>query len=216
VSEKTKKIVLNISGMTCINCAHTIEKALLKLNGVTQATVNLAAEKALIDYNPDVIDQHVIEDAVTTAGYKVIHDKVVLQVTGMSCVNCAKSIEKGLLNREGVYNAVVNFAAERVTVEYNTEQISLAAIKKTIKDTGYNVIENEQEKSAENTEDKERKRHVRRLKILLAASVILTIPIMAIMWLSPLPMEQNNLIMFLLATPVQFTLAPTRGYAIKL
>jgi len=204
VSEKTKKIVLNISGMTCINCSHTIEKALLKLNGVTQATVNLAAEKALIDYNPDVIDQHVIEDAVTAAGYKVIHDKVVLQVTGMSCVNCAKSIEKGLLNREGVYTAVVNFAAERVTVEYNTEQISLAAIKKTIKDTGYNVIEDKQEKSAENTEDKERKRHVRRLKILLAASVIITIPIMAIMWLSPLPMEQNNLIMFLLATPVQF------------
>ena len=47
---KTKKIVLNIGGMSCINCANTIEKALSKLNGVTRATVNLAAEKALVDY----------------------------------------------------------------------------------------------------------------------------------------------------------------------
>lgn len=50
--EKNKKITLNIDGMSCINCAHTIEKELAKLNGVTQATVNLAAEQAIIDYNP--------------------------------------------------------------------------------------------------------------------------------------------------------------------
>jgi Cu+-exporting ATPase len=201
--EKTKKIVLNIGGMSCINCARTIEKALTKLNGVTHATVNLAAEKALIDYNPDIVDQKTIEDTITEVGYQVIHEKISIQVGGMTCVNCAKTIEKVLNTKEGVYNAVVNFATERVLVEYNSNQISLPAIKKTIQDVGYEVIEPEQ-KSLEDAEGKARKRHIQRLKILLATSIALTTPIMVLMWLQPLPMEQNNILMFVLATPVQF------------
>jgi Cu+-exporting ATPase len=199
---KTKKIVLNIGGMSCINCAHTIEKQLSKLNGVTKATVNLAAEKALIDYNPSVVDQKAIEDTIFGAGYKVIHEKTTLQLGGMSCVNCAKSIEKALNSHEGVYNATVNFATEKVAVEYNPEQISIARIKKIIQEVGYQVIE--QQKIMEDTEGKERKRHIRRLKILLTASVALTIPILILMWLSPFLVVQNNILMFILATPVQF------------
>jgi P-type Cu+ transporter len=204
---KTKKIALNIGGMSCVNCSRAIEKALTKLNGVTHATVNLAAEKALIDYNPDIVDQKTIEDTITEVGYQVIHEKVSIQVGGMTCVNCAKSIEKALNAKEGVYNAVVNFATERVLVEYNSEQIGLAGIKKTIQDVGYEVIE--QQKNVEDTEGKARKRHIRRLKLLLAASISLTIPIMLLMWLAPLPMEQNNILMFILATPVQFVVGWT-------
>ncbi len=192
--------------MTCINCANTIEKALSKLNGVTQATVNLAAEKAIIDYNPNIVDQKTIEEAITTAGYKVIHEKISLQVGGMTCVNCAKTIEKALNSREGVYNATVVFAAEKVAVEYNPDQISLPAIKKVIQDAGYAVVE---PKPQDGAEDKARKRHIQHLKLLLTASIGLTIPIIALMWLSPLPMEQTNILMFLLATPVQFVVGWT-------
>ena len=158
--EKTKKITLNIGGMSCINCAHTIEKELAKLNGVTQATVNLAAEQALINYNPDLITQKNIETAITNAGYHVIHEKIVLQIGGMSCVNCAKTIEKALGNREGIYNTVVNFATESVSVEYNPQQISVPSIKKTIQDSGYQVIEQQQQKNREDTAGEERKRHI--------------------------------------------------------
>lgn len=192
--------------MTCINCANTIEKALSKLNGVTQATVNLAAEKAIIDYNPNIVDQKTIEEAITTAGYKVIHEKISLQVGGMTCVNCAKTIEKALNSREGVYNATVVFAAEKVAVEYNPDQISLPAIKKVIQDAGYAVVE---PKPQDGAEDKARKRHIQHLKLLLTASIGLTIPIIALMWLSPLSMEQTNILMFLLATPVQFVVGWT-------
>ena len=101
----------------------------------------MAAEKALIDYNPDIVDQKTIEDTITEVGYQVIHEKVSIQVGGMTCVNCAKTIEKALNAKEGVYNAVVNFATERVLVEYNPEQIGLAGIKKTIQDVGYEVVE---------------------------------------------------------------------------
>ncbi|MGD6809636.1 MAG: heavy metal translocating P-type ATPase [Candidatus Bathyarchaeia archaeon] len=201
--EKTKKIVLNIGGMSCINCAKVIEKYTSKLNGVTHVTVNLAAEKAIIDYNPDIVDQKTIEATITDIGYQVIHEKAVIPVGGMTCINCAKTIEKVLNAKEGVYNAVVNFAAEQVTVEYNPEQISNVAIKKAITDTGYEVIETQ--KTADiDSESKARQRHIRRLKLLLTASVSLTIPIMILMWIPLLPMEINKIVMFLLATPVQF------------
>ena len=192
--------------MTCINCANTIEKQLAKLNGVTQATVNLAAEKAIINYDPDRVNQKTIEETIIAAGYKVIHEKINLQVGGMTCINCAKSIEKALNNREGIYTAIVVFATEKVSIEYNPEQISLASIKKIIQDVGYSIIE---PKIQENTEDKERKNHIRRLKILLSTSIILTVPIMVLMWLSPFSMDQNKILMFLLATPVQFVVGWT-------
>jgi Cu+-exporting ATPase len=201
--QKTKKIILNIGGMSCINCARTIEKQLNKLTGITNATVNLAAEKAIIEYNPELINQKTIEDTITAVGYQVIHEKIALQIGGMTCINCAKSIEKALNGREGIYAAIVNFAMENVTVEYNPEQISLAAIKKAIQDVGYEVIE-PQQKTLEDAEGKARQRHIRHLKMLLAASITLTIPIIALMWFPPLPMAQNNILMFILATPVQF------------
>jgi Cu+-exporting ATPase len=205
---QTTKLVLNIGGMSCINCARTIEKALNKTPGITHATVNLAAEKALIEYNSNQIEQKTIEDIITETGYQVIHEKTVLPIAGMTCINCAKTIEKVLNNREGIYKAAVNFAAENVTVEYNPEQISLAAIKKAIQDVGYQVIET-QKAVAEDTESKARQRHIRRLKLLLATSIALTVPIMALMWLPILPMAQNSLVMFLLATPVQFVVGWT-------
>jgi cation transport ATPase len=71
---ETKKIVLNIGGMSCINCARAIEKALNKLNGVTQATVNLAAEKAIIDYNPNIVN-HKPSKTPNSSRLPVIHEK---------------------------------------------------------------------------------------------------------------------------------------------
>ncbi|MDT8781325.1 MAG: copper-translocating P-type ATPase [Candidatus Bathyarchaeota archaeon] len=198
-----KRIVLNVSGMSCINCVRAIEKALSNLNGVISAKVNLTTEKAVIDFDPTILDQKTIEKTIVDTGYQVIHDQLSLQIGGMTCINCAKSIEKALRIKEGIYEAIVNFAAEKVNVEYNSEQISVAGIKKVIQDVGYEVIEPKQGIS-EDAESLARKRHIRQIKLLLAASITLTIPIMILMWFPPLPMEQNNFVMFLLATPVQF------------
>ncbi|HTY74013.1 MAG TPA: heavy metal translocating P-type ATPase, partial [Candidatus Nanoarchaeia archaeon] len=205
--EKIKKIVLNIGGMSCVNCAHAIEKQLSKLNGVTKATVNLAAEKAIVEYNPDLVNQKAIEDAIVEAGYRVIHEKVMLQIGGMNCMNCAQSIEKALNNREGIYQASINFATEKVSVEYNPEQTSVAGIKKTIKEVGYQVIE--PEKTLDDTEGKERQRNIRHLKSLLIASVALSIPTIIFTWFPILPLLPNNIWLFLFATPVQFVVGWT-------
>ncbi len=96
-----------------------------------------------------------------------------------------------------------------VIVEYNSNQISLPSIKKAITDTGYEVAEQQGAGTVEDAEDKARKRHIRRLKILLATSAIVIVPILLLMWFPILPMEQNKILLFILATPVQFVVGWT-------
>ena len=62
---------LNIEGMTCASCSNFVEKALRRTPGVVQATVNLAAEKATVEYAPDQIDHAGLKAAVEQAGYRV-------------------------------------------------------------------------------------------------------------------------------------------------
>jgi Cu+-exporting ATPase len=210
IKEKKKRIVLDIGGMHCATCAQTIEKRLPKLKGIIYATVNFAAEKAIIDYNPDVVDQKAIEDAIAEVGYRVIHQSVTLKISGMHCAVCAQTIEKALNQKEGVYKAVVNFALETATVEYNPAQISLEGIKKAIRDVGYGVIE--PEGGVEDAEQRERDREIRTLKIKLAFSAAVTIPVVIYSnWrflpftLPTLPIDNFiPLLLFVLATPVHF------------
>ena len=62
---------LRVTGMTCANCARTIEKSVAKVAGVTDARVNLATEKLTAVFDPDAVDLAAIEQAVKKAGYGV-------------------------------------------------------------------------------------------------------------------------------------------------
>jgi len=66
---ENKRITLSLSGMHCASCARLIEMALKKVPGVKQASVNFAAEKAMVDFDDSVkIDD--LLNAVKGAGYK--------------------------------------------------------------------------------------------------------------------------------------------------
>ena len=65
----TETCTLDIGGMTCASCVGRIEKALLKLDGVAGARVNLATEVASITYAPELIQLDDLTQAVTKAGY---------------------------------------------------------------------------------------------------------------------------------------------------
>ena len=67
--DETETCTLDIGGMTCASCVRRIEKALLKLDGVADARVNLATEVASITYAPQLIRLDDLTGAVTKAGY---------------------------------------------------------------------------------------------------------------------------------------------------
>jgi len=73
---RIERVVLPIEGMTCATCAQKIEKALRKLEGVINASVNLAAEEALVEYSPVEVSLTDIKRAVASAGaYRVVEVK---------------------------------------------------------------------------------------------------------------------------------------------
>jgi len=63
------KVTLALMGMTCASCASVIEKTLLKLDGVTSATVNLAANTGTVEFDPTIVGVDDLITAVKGAGY---------------------------------------------------------------------------------------------------------------------------------------------------
>jgi Cu+-exporting ATPase len=65
------QVELPISGMTCVNCARAVERAVKKLPGVASVSVNLASERATVTYIPGQVSIAQIVAAVRKAGYNV-------------------------------------------------------------------------------------------------------------------------------------------------
>ncbi len=65
------EIVLKIEGMTCGHCKSSVEKALLKVPGVTQAEVDLTQKQAVV---VGTADRSSLTKAIDEAGYRVINN----------------------------------------------------------------------------------------------------------------------------------------------
>ncbi len=70
-STDSASAVIGIGGMTCVNCAARIEKALSQTPGVTDAAVNFAASQAIVHFNPSEVQPETLEKVVLDAGYSV-------------------------------------------------------------------------------------------------------------------------------------------------
>jgi Cu+-exporting ATPase len=70
-TSKPQEITLPVRGMTCASCVRRIEKALSKVTGVSEATVNLATEQARVVFDPSVATPAHLTAAVEKAGYTV-------------------------------------------------------------------------------------------------------------------------------------------------
>jgi len=71
----TKKITLNISGMTCASCAVNNEKALLKTKGILSANVNFATKKATVEYDEKILDEEGVKKIIKENGYEIESQK---------------------------------------------------------------------------------------------------------------------------------------------
>lgn len=109
------KSSLQIKGMSCASCVSRIETALKKVDGVTNASVNLATERAEITSNTP-IDSEALIKAVEHAGYEVADAATELSIDGMTCASCVSRVEKALKAVPGVKEANVNLATERATI----------------------------------------------------------------------------------------------------
>lgn len=207
-----KKDSIKITGMSCAACAMRIEKGLGKLAGVGSANVNLAMEKATVEYDDGLVGLTDMEALVEKLGYGVIRERaavesrVDLRIKGMTCAACAARIEKKLSRQDGVVKAAVNLATEKAAVEYNPAQVKVPDIIKAVQSLGYDA-----EKMEDVTRDREkelREKEIRSLRITLIISIVLSSPLLLAMLLSVLKLDvavlHNPYFQLVIATPVQF------------
>ena len=80
---------------------------------------------------------------------KILNEKIILRIGGMSCAACAQRIEKNLNKKKGIIQAAVNFASQTAMVSYDSVLTGEEDIEKVIKDSGYEVIKSSGEKMVE-------------------------------------------------------------------
>lgn len=181
------KDTLKITGMTCAACAKRIEKALAKLEGVVNAAVNLATEKLSIEYDIEKVSLPQIKASIDAIGYGVLDESaqnnVTIPIGGMTCAACAQRIEKALAKLEGVARVSVNLATEKATVVYDSQKITLSAIKQCIEKTGYTALAIEK-----NTVDEDKLRKEKEIRTLWRKFTIAAIFGVPLLYLAMVPM----------------------------
>lgn len=207
------EITLPVTGMTCANCAAAVERALGKVPGVDEASVNYATERAAVTFDPAETGPEQLVRSIRDAGYDVPVGRVEFGVTGMTCANCVATVERTLRKRvPGVLDVSVNLATERATVEAAGE-LDWAQVSRALEGAGYGAVRlNEGAGAAQGDPEAEaRAAEIRRQTRAFWTGVAFTLPLFAWsmardfgllgMWAHA---PWVNVVMLMLAAPVQF------------
>lgn len=186
-----KRITIRIGGMGCAACALKIEDSLKKLEGVSDAVVNLVEGRVSVEYDPETVGLPSMEAAIEEAGYSVINEHLTVLVGGMSCAMCAQRIESALKELEGVSDATVNLAAEKAYIAYNPSLASAEDFRRTIEDLGYEFMGTEGDEEIQEDQGPKLRR--------IAVGFGVSLPLMAMMYLGIHPPVNEGLFMLLVS-----------------
>ncbi|KAG4114476.1 hypothetical protein ERO13_D12G047100v2 [Gossypium hirsutum] len=146
-----RRIQVTVTGMTCAACSNSVEAALKNINGVLRASVALLQNRADVVFDPTLVKDEDIKNAIEDAGFEAeilpepsnVGTKprgvLVGQFTigGMTCAACVNSVEGILRDLPGVSRAVVALATSLGEVEYDPTVISKDDIVNAIEDAGF-------------------------------------------------------------------------------
>lgn len=189
---------LPIQGMTCASCAGRVERALRKVPDVTDASVNLASERARIEAPANSLEQLI--GAIENAGYSVPSQSLELAIEGMTCASCVGRIERALAKIPGISQVAVNLADEKARLQVVAGFDPQQALK-AIENAGYKAAV--QSDSAQHDDAQQR---LNRERLTLLAALALSVPLVLPMLVEPFGLHWMlpAWVQFALATPVQF------------
>jgi Cu+-exporting ATPase len=207
-----KNVTLPVTGMTCANCALNIQRNLKKVKGVKEANVNFATEQATVSFDLEKVQIKDLAEKIYDAGYGVVTATVEIPVTGMTCANCAMTIERTLNKKvPGVVKASVNFATERAHVEYIPTISTIDDMISAIERAGYGAIRPDETIEGEDAELAARKAEIKNQTRKFLVGALFTAPLFFLsmgrdfgligLWAHA---AWVNWLFLALATPVQF------------
>lgn len=218
-NSSTKIQSLPVHGMRCQKCVAKVRGVLEQIEGVESIEVHLEQKRAdfvLLDSGVSIAQ---IAQTLRAAGFEIPEGddseaspspeasdpspvsasqitQYSLSVGGMTCANCALTIEKAVMRLKGVESARVNFAAEKLSVSFDASQVEIPAIMRAVTDAGYTTLE----KDAQASRDREDQSQLR----WLIFSALFSLPIMPLMWWGHASSVSGALVA-ILSTLVQFS-----------
>ncbi len=210
-----KQLTLPVVGMTCANCVASVERNAKKVAGIADAAVNFASEKVTLVFDPTLADPKAATGEVIArvqrAGYSIPTATVELPLLGMTCTNCANTIQRRLNKVEGVLSVEVNYANERATVTYVPGAVERADLVAAVRKAGYDVVETAADAEPEDAEAAARAAEVRHQWTRLIVGLIFSVPLFLLSMSRDLALVGEwaqaawvNWLFLALATPVQF------------
>src|SRR4051794_34984941 len=115
-----------------------------------------------------------------------------LPITGMSCASCANRVERSLNEVDGVV-ATVNYATERATVDFDSQQVAPEDLVGAVEAIGYGAVLHGGPEAEDST---------RSLRRRLLASAALSLPVLLLSMVPPIQFGGWEWVAFALATPV--------------
>lgn len=188
-----KKAEIKITGMGCAACAVRVEKALNEADGVISANVNLASEKATIEYEGTNFIN--LSNAIENSGYGVIKNHISLRLEKLQEYDIGK-IESIFSHIDGVNSTQIDLEKNTVEIEYNQLQKTIADLTNILEDNAYAVLGVEGQDDYD-IEEKIKQKELRSKLYRIIVGFGFSLPLFAIMLLDiklPLPTHYFMLI----------------------
>ncbi|MFH1184294.1 MAG: heavy metal translocating P-type ATPase [Chloroflexota bacterium] len=138
---ETKQLTLPITGMYCANCVSTLERNLKKVGGVHSAAVNLASERAVVEFDPGQANLGLLVARLERAGYGIASGLAEIPLKRLADDNDARRLEKALESIEGTLDVHVSLATESARIKYVPTVLSQAEIRRAISRAGFEALD---------------------------------------------------------------------------
>ncbi len=173
----TKEIALPVTGMTCAMCVKNVERSLKRVDGVAEVAVNLATERATVQYDASAVSTSDMVERLEQSGYGVAAATIDLPITGMTCAMCQKNVARALNRSDGVISASVNLASEKASVSYLPGVARRSDLIAAVEHAGYGVIDTSASDAPEDQEAAARQAEIERQARLVKIGAAFTIPL---------------------------------------
>jgi Cu+-exporting ATPase len=196
VDSRTGSTVLElpVDGLHCAGCVASVERALMAVEGVHEASVSLAEGSARVNVDPEVAEVVALTEAVVKAGYEVPLLSQEVAISGMTCAACVRRVEMALAGVPGITSAEVSLATESARIEYVPGILDAATMREKVAAAGYEVDAAAEAEGIEETlkrRDEEREQEARSLLRRFWVGTALGLPVVIIGHAQFIPGLQN-------------------------
>ncbi|XP_028326126.1 copper-transporting ATPase 2 isoform X2 [Gouania willdenowi] len=148
-SAPSSSCILRLSGLHCGSCVQTIEEVVRSLPGVSKVSVSLQESSAVVLFDPLKVTQQQIQASIEESGFEATllsddgfdqsssRQTVTVQVGGMTCGSCVRSIENAVSQLRGVHSVHVSLKEGKAMLTFDPKLIEPELLRSAIEESGF-------------------------------------------------------------------------------